>query len=93
MLIKLRTLYFVGTSGSAQTTSTYHKISVANLFSSQSTPSMPAPAVTANGILTPNTNGLLMNSSAVTKTPNVSAASIGTRNYRFDEMVLGLFRN
>lgn len=66
----------------------YHKISVANLFQSQ-TPSMPAPAAPAtNGLLTPNTNGLIANSATSTKTPVINSSS-GGRNYRFDEMVLG----
>jgi len=79
-------------NSNSASTQRYHQISVANLFSSQSTtPSMPAPAVpTVNRFLTPNTNGLLTN---VTKTPNLSTTSSnsnnGSRNYRFDEMVLG----
>lgn len=70
----------------AETMSGYHKISVANLFQSQ-TPSMAAPA-SANGLLTPNTNGLIANSATSTKTPVINSSS-GGRNYRFDEMVLG----
>jgi hypothetical protein len=80
-----------GGSNSAST-QRYHQISVANLFSStqsNTTPAMQAPPLpTNNGFLTPNTNGLLTN---VTKTPNLSTSSSfnGSRNYRFDEMILG----
>lgn len=73
----------------------YRQISVANLFAT--TPQMPAPAIPNNKLLTPNTNGLLINSTAssvgpVQKTPNLSTSSSisnSSRNYRFDEMVLG----
>lgn len=73
-------------SGSDGQMSGYHKISVANLFQSQ-TPLMAAPAAPApaDGLLTPNTNGLIGSS---TKTPVINSSS-GGRNYRFDEMVLG----
>ena len=84
-------------SASSNSGQRYHQISVANLFSSQATtPVMPAP----NGLLTtPNTNGLFTNNNSTTtqsvsvqKTPNLSTSSSvsnGSRNYRFDEMVLG----
>lgn len=80
-------------SGSGTSDQRYHKISVANLFSSQVTPSIPA--ATNGGFLTSNTNGLLINSNKVTpsvqKTPSLSTPSANglNRNYRFDEMVLG----
>lgn len=71
----------------------YHQISVANLFSSQATPVPNTNSISttnANELLTPNTNGLLINSATVTKTPNLPAhSSNNSKNYRFDEMVLG----
>jgi len=81
---------------SSSSQSGYRQISVANLFGS--TPQMPAPAVPVNVPLTPNTNGLLTSSTTISmsvsvqKTPNLSTSSShsnSSRNYRFDEMVLG----
>jgi len=81
---------------SSSSQSGYRQISVANLFGS--TPQMPAPAVPVNVTLTPNTNGLLASSTTISmsvsvqKTPNLSTSSShsnSSRNYRFDEMVLG----
>ncbi len=80
---------------SSSSQSGYRQISVANLFGT--TPQMPAPPVPINGLLTPNSNGLLASSTismsvSVPKTPNLSTSSShsnNSRNYRFDEMVLG----
>ncbi len=79
------------TTISTATGQRYHQISVANLFSSQT------------NSLNSQQNGLLMNSTSsvsastatttlLPKTPNLSTSSSnsnGSKNYRFDEMVLG----
>jgi hypothetical protein len=76
---------------SSSSQSGYRQISVANLFAA-TTPQITS-ASASSGLLTPNTNGLILNSTTTTtsmsihKTPSLSNSS--SRNYRFDEMVLG----